>query len=115
MLVFELMFKKSMRLLLLAIALSIAPVSAFADKVFVELAAGPGIAEGDLSSYFELIRTSVGQLGFDQAQDAAQADIVLRPKLLKLGGAYIATLDRVEKGKVTRSDQLKAARIEELD
>src|SRR5579885_3553876 len=105
-----------MRRFLFLLSLLFASASAFAStKVFVELAAGPGISDGDLSSYYELVRTSVGGLGYDTVGDPAQADIVLRPKLLKLGAAYIATLDRVEGGKVTRSDQLKAAHIEELD
>jgi hypothetical protein len=100
---------------LLAVALVLFPGVALADKVFIELASGPGISDDDLSSFYELIRTSVGQLGHESVGDPKQADVVLRPKLLRLGGAYIATLDRVEHGKVTRSDQLKAAHIEELD
>ena len=90
--------------------------SANADEYFVEKTIGPGIAESDLSTATELIRVSVGQSGSHHvSKDSSKADFILRPRLMKLGSAYIMTLEKLKGEEVVFSNQLKASQLDELD
>jgi hypothetical protein len=97
------------------LALLLFSTSALASEVYVERATGTGVSDSDLSSIADLVSSSLPAQGASITAEKSKASIVLRPKLLKLGQAYIVTLERVEDGEITYSAQLKAARAEELD
>jgi hypothetical protein len=89
---------------------------AFADRVFVDPAKGPGMDEADLGTLTELIKTAIAPLNAHQlVDDVTKAEIVLSPQLLKLGSSYIVKIDKRKNGQVIYSTQLKAGHIEELD
>jgi hypothetical protein len=90
--------------------------AARASQFFVEPATGSGVPESDLATTTELIRSAVNTTGKHQTvTDADQAEFTLRPRILKLGQAFLLQLDKVEKGKIVFSSELKAEHIEELD
>lgn len=91
--------------------------AAFASRVFVEDATGPGVSRSDLDTTTELIKTSVPEVSSNQVVDQPErADYYLQPRLLKLGSAYLLGLSKTEKnGTVINSSQLKASSMNELD
>lgn len=91
-------------------------VSAFAAQVYVEPATGTGVTDSDLAAATSLIQSSVPEVSSHTVvNQPSGADIVLRPKLLRLGNAYILSLAKVEGGQQVSSSQLKAKEIDELD
>jgi hypothetical protein len=89
---------------------------AHASQVWVEPASGSGVPESDLATTTELVKSAVNATGkHSTVSDADQADFTLRPRLLKLGLSFLLQLDKVQKGKVVFSCELKAEHIEELD
>ncbi len=62
-----------------------------------------------------LVVSSVTSAGGSQASDEQSADFVLKPDLIKLGGAFILTITKFKKGEAVYSSKQKAASIEELD
>jgi hypothetical protein len=107
------MLKRPVALLLLALA----PLAARAsDTVYVEMASGNGVAESDLATATELVKTAVSEVSSDTVIDQPdKADLTLRPKLLRLGASYILSLTKLKGADVVFSSQLKAASIDELD
>ncbi len=105
-----------MRSLAASLLLFLASASALADEYFVERTAGPGIEVSDLATVDELIRASVREGGgHSVVEKPADADFTLRPKLLKLGGAYVMTLEKLMGGAVVFSTQMKAMKMDEMD
>lgn len=109
---------RSRSLFLSAFALLIVlfAANAQADSVFVQ----PTQAEGEEASLrgtvFELVKAAVSeQSGYDLASSADKADVVLRPKLMKLGSAYVLTIDKVKGEKVVFTTKMRASTAEDLD
>ena len=91
-------------------------VSVYAGQVYVEKATGGGVSDADLTNATELVKSAVGDVSSNSVVDQPnQADLILRPKLLHLGAAYILTLSKIRDGQTIYSSQLKAEKIDELD
>lgn len=84
-----------------------------ANTYFIEEATGP-VSKDDLATVTVLIKSVVTELGHTQSQ-IKDAKFILKPKLLKLGNAYILSIDKTEGGKLTYSSQLKSLKVEDLD
>lgn len=90
--------------------------TAQADSVFVELATGSGVSASDLTAATTLVTTAVTEVSSDSVVDQEKdADIILRPTLMRLGQAVVLSLSRVEKGRVVFASQLKGLSMDELD
>jgi len=91
-------------------------VSAQAAQIYVGRATGTGVAPSDLETTTELIQSSVPEVSSNTViDDEGKADIILQPRLVRLGQAYILSLSKIQNGETVYSSELKAARIEELD
>jgi hypothetical protein len=89
---------------------------AFAAQVYVEAATGSGVSPGDLETATELVKSAVPQVSPESVSEQPnQAAFTLRPRLLRLGQAYVLTLAKIRDGQVVYSSQLKAERMDELD
>jgi hypothetical protein len=90
--------------------------NAFAAQVYVEAATGSGVNSEDLTTTTSLVQSSVTDVSSNTlVEQPGQADVVLRPKLMRLGEAYILSISKVKNGQVIASSQLKAAHMSELD
>lgn len=90
--------------------------SALADTFYVEDPAITGSYQDEATAFYELVRTSVLKDGkHEVVEDPKDAEFVLRPKLLKLGAAYSAAIEKVKGGKTVFASQHKARSVEELD
>lgn len=90
--------------------------NAYADRIFVEAATGAGIPDSDLQNTTALVSTAISDVSRNEVvSDPGQADYVLRPRLMKLGQAYVLSLSKVRNNQVINSSQLKAERMDELD
>ena len=88
----------------------------WAAQIYVEQATGSGSSSGDQDTATSLVRTSAGSIGNNHTLDSPDgADFTLRPKLMKLGKAYILNVSKVQNGQVIYASQLKAANMDELD
>jgi hypothetical protein len=95
---------------------SLSSISAQAAQVYVEPASGSGVSASDLTTATDLVSSSVSDVSSDTVvNQASQAEYVLKPKLIRLGEAYVLSLSKVRDGKVVFSSQLKAAHMDELD
>lgn len=106
-----------MKKLFLTLVLFFAVVSpaALADDFYLENATGAGVPESDLTTTTELIRNEIEATNSNKIVTDAKASLSLRPKILRLGQAYIIQLEKLQDGKVVFSTQLKADHIEEID
>jgi hypothetical protein len=86
----------------------------FADTIFVDGAGQNGMDE-DHAAAVELIQSAAAEMGHRITEDAKQADYQLRPRLLRLGSAYILKLEKRKSGQTVFASQLKAQQAEELD
>lgn len=87
----------------------------FADKYYLSQVSGSS-AEDDLKvSVFELMASGLREQNQEITQDKNQADYVVETQLLKLGSAYLITVQKSEGGKVILSKKMKAASAEEID
>lgn len=91
--------------------------SAFADKYFVEPAKGGGIPDSDRESIEELIRMSIPQAGSHAAVSKREdADYILAPSLMKLGDAYVLSIQKKSKsGNTIFGEKMKASSLSEMD
>ena len=102
-------------LILFFILLSSVP-AAHASKIFVEKATGSGVSAQELDVATDLVQSQVSDMKSETLVDQmGQADFSLRPKLIRVGSAYILSLSRIQQGSLTHSSQLKAASADELD
>ncbi len=88
-----------------------------ADNFYVEDIKSAEIASQDKTSVRELIRLAIPEAGAHKSvTQANQADWILTPQLMKLGGAYILNLEKKSnKGKNSFSEKMKAASMDDLD
>lgn len=88
----------------------------FAASVFVKDVSGEGADPVLRKTVTELVRTSVTQVsGFSLSNSANGADLFLQPKLLKLGDAYILSIEKLKGEAIVYSAHLKAAQLNEID
>lgn len=96
--------------------LSFFTLSAYASQVYVEKATGSGVNDSDLITATDLISSAVNNVSTNTVVDQPnKADFILRPKLIRLGEAYVMSLSKVQDGQQVFSSQLKAAQMDELD
>ena len=99
-----------------SLLLSISPIGALAETVFVRDATGVAVSASELQVASELVRSSVPQIaGFQLALDAKKAEITLQPKVIRLDETLMLTIQKVKGDQVERSDQIKVADFDELD
>ncbi len=90
--------------------------AARAAQVFVEPATGSGVGPSDLETATSLVQAAVPDIGPNSVVSAPdRAEVILRPRLIRLNQAYVLSLSRVEGGDVVFSSQLKAETLDELD
>jgi hypothetical protein len=91
--------------------------SAKADVVYVNEVGGEGVDSATKASIQSLIESSVNQVSGKHTltEKRESAKTVLRGQLLKLGDAYILTLDKMVGGKVTFSSKMKSTTLEDMD
>jgi len=90
-------------------------LNGYADTVFIERTTGTGVEDDDISAVTEVVRSAVSQQGHTITSNKDKADFTLKPKLMRLGSAYLMTLDKVKSGRVAYSNQMKAKELEEMD
>jgi hypothetical protein len=88
-------------------------ISAIADTFYVEGANSS--FDDEKATAVELIQSAVAELGHKVVDDPAKAEFTLRPRLMRLGSAYILKLEKRKAGVAVFSSQLKAQQLEELD
>jgi hypothetical protein len=90
-------------------------ISSFADRYYLTPVTGTS-AEDDMKlSVFELLNSGLQDEKQEVVQDKAQADFVINAQLLKLGSAYLITVQKSANGKVVMSKKMKASSAEEID
>jgi hypothetical protein len=90
--------------------------AAQAAQVYVAPATGSGVSPSDLETTTELIQTAVPDVSSNTiTNDQDKADLILQPRVVRLGEAYILSLSKIQNGETVYSSELKAAHIEELD
>jgi hypothetical protein len=98
------------------IALAFSLTSAQAAQVYVAPATGSGVSPSDLATTTELIQSAVPDVSSNTiTNDQDKADLILQPRVIRLGEAYILSLTKIRNGETVYSSELKAAHIEELD
>ncbi|MAF77362.1 MAG: hypothetical protein CME63_00220 [Halobacteriovoraceae bacterium] len=104
------MFKK----LLFLIALLVQ--NAFAAQVYVEEVGGKEIGASEREAINEFIKSSVqNHSSYDLVDSKEGAQIILRPKLLKLSETYFLKISKIENGKVTKSSRMKSKKLSDID
>lgn len=94
----------------------LASVVGNAQSVFVNEVQGEDLDKGTLRSVFELVRSSVVQeKGYSLAADGKSAQLLLQPKLLKLGDSYFLSIDKLRGNSVVFSSRMKSANLDDMD
>ena len=110
--------KTRIPLQLIALILSILTISAqsFAASVFVQPPVTEGQDTGLKETLYELVKAAVSEeSGYSLATDAKGADIQLKPRLLKLGGSFVVTIDKMKGEKLAFTTKMKAVSADDLD
>ncbi len=90
--------------------------TAYAASVFVQPPAVEGEDGGIKDTLHELVKAAVSEeSGYSLTASAKEADIQLKPKLLKLGSSFVVTIDKYKGEKLAFTTKMKAANAEELD
>ncbi len=104
------MLKKVLFLLLFTVN------TAFSATVFVESVTGQELGASEKEAIDEFVKSSVqNESGFDLIRNNSSADIILRPKLLKLSNTYFLKISRVEKGRVVKTARMKSRELSDID
>ncbi len=89
---------------------------AWADSYFVEEPKGVGTSDADRNSVAELVRIGVSQNGHTVSAKKEDATFTLAPNLMKLGDAYVLSLQKKNKaGSVVFADKMKATEMSDMD
>lgn len=89
---------------------------ALAASVFVQPPQAENDEGGLRETLYELVKAAVSdESGYSLSTNAKEADFQLRPRLLKLGGAYIVTVDKLKGEKLVFTTKMKAATTDDLD
>jgi opacity protein-like surface antigen len=89
---------------------------AYAASVFVQ----PPVVEGPdgalRETLYELVKSAVSnESGYSLATNEKEADVQLKPRLLKLGGSFVVTIDKMKGEKLAFATKMKAATADDLD
>ncbi len=104
--------KNSLTLVVLLLLSAIAS----ATTVFVNKVDGSGVDEASTESTFELIKSAVPQnSGYTLSENKTTVEVVLTPKLLKLGDAYILKIDKFKGSNLLFSSKMKASNLADMD
>lgn len=91
-------------------------VSSFADSYFVAPAKSKGASESTKEAVAELFKSSVaGSQKHQLSSEPHQADFILQPKVLKMGGTVLVIVDKIENQKVIFSTRMKSKDLSDLD
>ncbi len=89
--------------------------SAFAASVFVQPPVDSD-ATGLQASLHELIKAAVSdESGYSLTSSAKEADLTLKPRLLKLGSSFIVSVDKMKGERVVFTSKMKAATADDID
>lgn len=100
----------------LALLIVLLAASAQAESVFVQSAQAEGDEASLRGTVQELVKAAVSeQSGYSLASSAENADLVLKTRILKLGSAYVLTIDKLKGGKVSFTSKMRASNAEDLD
>lgn len=86
-----------------------------ADNYFIREPRLTGISKDEAATILELIRTAVEQNHQQIVEKEKDAKFTLRTKILKLGNAYVVTVDKFQDDKMVTDAQMKAEKFEEFD
>ena len=90
--------------------------TAQAETVFVKEPPPEGLDPTMRTTVVELVKSSVAQeKGYSLTGDAKNAEIVLIPKVLKLGESYLFTIEKYKGDKLVFATKMKAANADDLD
>lgn len=110
------MKRPSLILSALSLLVVLFAVQANAETVFVQAAQAEGEAASLRATIQELVKAAVSeQSGYSLASSSESADLVLNARILKLGSAYILSVDKMKGGKVLFTSKMRAANAEDLD
>jgi hypothetical protein len=103
--------------LILVFALFLTFQGAWAETVYVEPTKGASVPDSDRATVEELIRIAVTQIkGHTNVSSPASADLSLSSKVMKLGDAYVLSIEKKDKnGKTLFSEKMKAKEMGEMD
>lgn len=100
-------------LLFLIVVLTSHP--ALADRFFVDVSGETGDLRDEGIALSELVRSNVLEMGHQLARQPKEADYLLAPRILKLGSAYIVSIEKRQDGVTLNSVKLKARSADQLD
>ncbi|MBL7715447.1 MAG: hypothetical protein JNL01_08240 [Bdellovibrionales bacterium] len=83
------------------------------DKFFVRAPLGNGA--DDASAMTDLVGNELRKLGHETTNNPSDADFEIQPRALKMGAAFVLTLEKIQGRQVVKSDQLKAQKLDEMD
>jgi hypothetical protein len=103
--------------LLVALFATLGANSAHAVEVYVEdTIVQSGANQQDATTAGELVSNSVARTGRDHlTDDISKADVILQPRIMKLGDSYVLTVERRRGEEVVYASQVKAASLSDLD
>ncbi|CAN5657907.1 hypothetical protein BH10BDE1_BH10BDE1_27120 [soil metagenome] len=87
-----------------------------AASVFVQPPASEGDESSLRASLYELVKAAVSdESGYSLATSAKEADMTLHPRLLKLGSAFIVSIDKMKGERVVFTAKMKASTADDID
>jgi hypothetical protein len=101
----------------LTLLVALGAATAQAVEVYVEdTIVQSGANQQDATTAQELVSNSVARTGRDHlTDDMASADVILQPRLMKLGDSYVLTVERRRGDDVVYASQVKASSLSDLD
>lgn len=102
---------------LLIVSFILLDTPSFGADLFVKKMMTTGISSQDQESLNHIFQTEVGRLREHAIVNRMEkSEFVLEPKVIRLGSAYIASVEKLDaKGRKLYSSQLKGLSLEELD
>lgn len=108
------MLKKSK--FLLPILLLTQSATTHAADFFVHEVGGAAASSSEESAIYELIRIAVrGEPDHQVVENPSQAQFELRPRLVRLAGQYILSLEKIKAGRVIFANQMKTSGMNQMD
>jgi len=90
--------------------------TAFASDFYVKEITSVGVGKDEAVAVTEIVKNSVPENGEHQVVgESSKAQYILSGKIMKLGSAYLMTLEKLQGSKVVFTNQLRADKLEDLD
>ncbi len=101
----------------LMMLMALGATTAQAVEVYVEdTIVQSGANAQDAMTAHELVSNSVARTGRDQlTDDMARAEVILQPRLMKLGESYVLTVERRRGEEVVYASQVKATSMQDME